>query len=144
MQNNYEALDPQDDHEDELSPVQEAFALDLYNAPEVIRGEVNLKRFGNVIFPHYRTKDLDKARSFSFPHTLAEGRVSNQQITIQPAVGEKAYTTYTQRVYYALLLLWYERGKPDGSLIFSLRDLARVEQDNDSPPRKLSGVALLR
>jgi hypothetical protein len=109
----------------ELSQVQEDLPLDLYDSPEVVRGEVNLKRFGNVIFPHYRTKDLDKARSFSFPHVLADGKVSTQKITIQPAVGEKAYTTYTQRVYYALVLLWYERGRPDGSLIFSLRDLAR-------------------
>lgn len=126
MQTSSETLDQDDDGENELISAQEVLPLDIYNAPEIIRGEVNLKRFGNVIFPHYRTKDLDKARSFSFPHTLADGKVSNQKITIQPAVGEKAYTTYTQRVYYALVLLWYERGKPDGSMVFSLRDLART------------------
>ena len=72
------------DQEEELESAQQA--LDL-SAPEVVRGEVNLKRFGNVIFPHYRTKDLDKARSFSFPHTLAD--VKN----VDP---EDHHTTYTQ------------------------------------------------
>ena len=57
--------------------------------------------------------------------TLDNGRTATQRIVIEPVVDGRAYTTFTQRVYYALVLLWYERGTPDGWVRFSFRELAR-------------------
>ena len=92
---------------------------------DIIRGDVNLKRFGNFIFPHHRTRDLHEVRVFKAELKQPNGKVGGQRIVIKPAVGARAYTTYTQRIYYALVLIWYEKGEQDGSLIFSLRELAR-------------------
>ena len=108
---------PDDDRQPDLDP-------SLTDLPQIVRGDVNIKRFGNFLFPHHRTKDLDRVREFQSDVKLSNGRTAKQKLVIKPAAGSKAYTTYTQRVYYALVLLWYEKGKPDGTLHFSLRELA--------------------
>lgn len=63
MQNNNEAVEVPLDGAPEANQIQEVLPLELSTSTEMVRGDVNLKRFGNVIFLHYRTKDLDKARN---------------------------------------------------------------------------------
>jgi hypothetical protein len=114
-----------DSIEEDKVEAQPELDLSLPVEQEIARGDVNLKRFGNFIFPHHRTKNLNRRREFISPVTLDNGRTATQRIVIEPVVDGRAYTTFTQRVYYALVLLWYERGTPDGWVRFSFRELAR-------------------
>src|SRR5689334_18355779 len=102
MQDNDKSLALPEEEDVDVGQLQEALPLDPDSSPEIVRGELNIKRFSNILFPHFRTKDLDKPRTFSFPYRLPDGQTTVQKITIKPAAGERAYTTYTQRIYYAL------------------------------------------
>lgn len=126
MQNNNEIIEGQERHV-ESSQVPESLTLDLPipENQEIVRSEVNLKRWSNFLFPHHRTKNLERPRSIVRDYTLPDGAKGKQKLTIKPAAESRAYTTYTHRVFLALVMLWYEKGTPDGSVTFSLRELGR-------------------
>ncbi len=104
---------------------QPSLELSIPANQEIVRSEVNLKRWSNFLFPHHRTKNLERPRSIVRDYTLPDGARGTQKLTIKPAAESRSYTTYTHRVFLALVMLWYEKGKPDGTVTFSLRELGR-------------------
>ena len=108
----------------EEKPLQ--YSLPLPDENTVVFSEVNIERWSNFIFPHYKAKNLDQKRTIRRSITLQDGTTGEQSITVQPGAGDKSYTNKTHRVFLALVLLWDEKGKSlDGTVTFSLREIAK-------------------
>lgn len=99
--------------------------LSDHEVVEVIRPETNLEKHQSFIFPHPKSKDLDKERTLTFPVTLPDGRDVEGKIIITPAVNSRCATTMTYDVYLALLSIWNDKGLPEEPFVTSLREVIK-------------------
>lgn len=90
----------------------------------VIRPEMNLEKWPAIWTPaQSRTKP--KLRGFERTNILEDGSIVLCSVTIDPSLQYGNLTTEDLKVWYGLLYLWEEAGKPE-ALIFSLNKLAKV------------------
>ncbi len=101
---------------------------DLLDTPRdlIARNEFNLEKWSGFIFPHARTKDLDKRRTIEYEVDTEEG-TEMRSLSITPLAGEKAYTNRTYTTLLALIIWWHQHPTSDGNFKVHLSDLARIK-----------------
>lgn len=101
---------------------------DLIETPRdlIARNEFNLEKWSGFIFPHARTKDLDKRRSVEYEVDTPDG-TEMRSLSITPLAGEKAYTNRTYTTLLALIIWWHQHPTSDGNFKVHLSDLARIK-----------------
>lgn len=111
----------------EIIPLsKETVQLELFEPKEIIRPDVNIGKWANVIFASPWARDLYETREYRFAAKI-DGEELPASLTIRPAEGQKRPTTTTYRVFLGLLQIWEEVGKPEnGEVVFSARQLAHV------------------
>ena len=103
--------------------VENTQQLELFEAQEIIRPDLNIAKWAGLIFASPWARDLHDPKEIVFQ--LKNG--DNAAIRIIPANGYKRPTTTTQRVFYALFQLWEQAGKPaQGRFTFSARQIAAL------------------
>jgi hypothetical protein len=90
----------------------------------VVRPELNLEKWFAIWTPT-KSKSKPKLKVLEKKVTLEDGSFTVNQVIINPSLQYGNLTTEDQKVWYGLLLLWEQAGKPQ-VLVFSLRELARV------------------
>ena len=110
----------------ELTRVVEAETakqLELFEAKEITRPDVNIGKWAGLLFSSPWARDLFEVRKIVI-NTTDDSEAS---ITIVPARDKKRPTTTTYRVFLALIQIWEQSGKPsNGRFKFSARQLAHV------------------
>lgn len=90
----------------------------------VVRPELNLEKWFAIWTPA-QSRSKPKLRVLEKKKILADGSFTMSKVEINPSLKYGNLTTEDQKVWYGLLLLWEQAGKPQ-VLVFSLRELARV------------------
>lgn len=97
--------------------------LELFEAKEITRPDVNIGKWAGLLFSSPWAKDLFEVRKI----VINTNDDSEASITIVPAKDKKRPTTTTYRVFLALIQIWEQSGKPpNGKFKFSARQLAHV------------------
>jgi len=100
-----------------------AHQLELFEAKEITRPDVNIGKWAGLLFSSPWAKDLMEVRKI----VVSSTDESEASITIVPAKDRKRPTTTTYRVFLALIQIWEQSGKPaNGKFKFSARQLAHV------------------
>ena len=108
---------------DRTLTTETATQLELFDAREVVRPDINIAKWSGLIFASPWARDLYQPKKIIVP-TGDEGEAS---ITIVPGYDQKRPTTTTQRVFLALLQIWEDQGKPtNGRIRFSARQIAHL------------------
>lgn len=103
--------------------VENTQQLELFEAQEIIRPDLNIAKWAGLIFASPWARDLHDPKEIVFQ--LKNG--GDAAIRIIPANGHKRPTTTTQRVFYALFQIWEQAGKPpQGRFSFSARQIAAL------------------
>lgn len=92
--------------------------------PAKIRPERNIEKWS--IWQPANARTAAKARTIERKITLPDGTSIVARLRIKPTVDDGNLTTADQRVYYALVKLWEEKGRCDPFTSFSLRRLLRI------------------
>ncbi len=95
----------------------------LPNLPEKIRPELNIEKWS--IWQPANARTGLRERVFERTIEMPDGGRITAKLTVAPTTKGNL-TTEDQRVYYALVKLWEERGRSDSFTWFSLRRLATV------------------
>ncbi|MBV8555599.1 MAG: hypothetical protein JO116_08535 [Planctomycetaceae bacterium] len=103
--------------------------------PERIRPELNVEKWS--IWRPANSRGGPRARTFERDVRLPDGTRIVARLKVAPTT-EGNLTTEDQRVYYALVRLWEERGRSATLTPFSLRGLARVLKRIWNPQTKAS------
>jgi hypothetical protein len=115
---------PQKEHRKEEHPA----------TPERIRPELNIEKWSIWQPANARNQELEErviTRVFSPP----DGTKVIGKLTIAPTT-KGDLTTEDQKVYYGLVKLWEEKGRPDSFTPFSLRRLAKILKRSWNPKTK--------
>lgn len=91
---------------------------------DIVRPELNLEKWFAIWTPA-QSRGKAKLRILEKKKIGEDGSFTLQKVTIDPSLQYGNLTTEDQKTWYALLYLWEKAGKPQ-TLIFSLRELARV------------------
>src|SRR3954454_6569106 len=91
--------------------------------PEIIRSERNIEKWSIWVPANSRTEL--KERVFERAVELPDGGKAIGRLTVAPTTKGNL-TTEDQRVYYALVRIWEERGRPETFTPVSLRHIAKV------------------
>jgi hypothetical protein len=97
--------------------------------PERIRAELNIEKWPAIWNPtHSKTHTKLNAipRTLERESTGLDGTKTVSKVTINPIAHLGDLTTDDQRLLYALIKHWEERGKPDHETPFSIRQLSRL------------------
>ena len=113
---------------------------DLFDRDLIARNEFNLEKWSSFIFPHARTKDLDKARTLTYKLKNEEGIEDERAITVAPRVGKKSFTNRTYTTLLALIVLWHMRPTQDGKFKHHYSDVCRVKGISPSSGKNLSNI----
>src|SRR5512135_3642986 len=93
-------------------------------SPERIRSELNVEKW-SIWLPANARSGPPKERAFEREIELPSGNRVTAKLTVKPTVDGNP-TTKDQRVYYALVKHWEERGRSPDFTPFSLQRLARL------------------
>lgn len=91
---------------------------------EIVRGDLNLEKSPSIFVPAQGRGQL-KDRTIEWTRKISDGGTVLSTIDISPSVKYGNLNTEDQKVLYALIKMWNEKGRPE-VLVFSLRDLART------------------
>jgi hypothetical protein len=91
--------------------------------PEKIRPELNIEKWS--IWQPTNSRAAPKARKLEREFTLPDGRKVVAKVEMVPTTRGNL-TTEDQRVYYALVRFWEERGRSTSFTPFSLQRLAKI------------------
>lgn len=98
--------------------------LDTKELERIIRPEINLEKVSIWRPESARDLPLEK-KTFSREFALPDGLKVKGILTISPTV-EGDFTTKHQRIYYAIIRLWEDKGRSIGHVPFSKRGIARI------------------
>lgn len=90
-----------------------------------VRNDANIERYPAIWRTPQQPKSELKGRTISRFTPLKDNSTILSQIRISPNVDYGNLTTEDQKVFYGLIRLWDEAGRPS-ELVFSLRQLARA------------------
>jgi hypothetical protein len=103
--------------------VEASQQLELFEAQEIVRPDINIAKWAGLIFASPWARDLYEEKEIIFQL----GADRSASIRIVPALNHKRPTTTTQRVFFTLLQIWEQAGKPaNGSFSFSARQIAHL------------------
>jgi hypothetical protein len=88
-----------------------------------VRPELNLEKW--PIWVPAQSRSKPKLRILERKRILENGSFTISKVEINPSLKYGNLTTEDQKVWYGLLQLWEEEGKPQ-TLVFSLRELAKI------------------
>lgn len=91
--------------------------------PEKIRPELNIEKWS--IWQPTNSRAAPRARKLEREFALPDGRTIVAKVEVVPTTRGNL-TTEDQRVYYALVRLWEERGRSTSFTPFSLQRLAKI------------------
>lgn len=111
----------QPEQERDLQPQRQ---LDTKELERIIRPEINLEKVSIWRPESARDLPLEK-KTFSRDFALPDGLKVKGTLTISPTV-EGDFTTKHQRIYYAIIKLWEDKGRSIGHVPFSKRGIARI------------------
>jgi hypothetical protein len=93
------------------------------NKKDIIRPDFNLEKW--PIWRPGRSRAKPKARNFEREITLPDGN----KIISKVEVGfthKGVLNTDDQKVFYALIKIWENRGRPTEQVVFSLREISKI------------------
>jgi hypothetical protein len=90
----------------------------------IVRPDLNLEKWFSIWIPA-QSRSKPKLRVLEKKKILEDGSFTMSKVEVNPSLKYGNLTTEDQKVWYGLLLLWEQAGKPQ-VLVFSLRELARV------------------
>ena len=91
---------------------------------EIVYAELNLEKW-SIWEPASSKKKPPKARTFERELQLADGSTATAKVEIG-FTSRGTLNTRDQKIYYVLLKLWEEGGKPEIPVVFSLQKIARL------------------
>jgi len=91
----------------------------------IISSEANYDRWSNFLFPHIKTRGLEKKRIREISFTLQNGEEGNGRIEVVPSVDGKCYTDRTYDVLLAIIIIWRGQGMTDEPMQISLSEIAK-------------------
>ena len=109
------------ERENNLQPQRQ---LDTKELERIIRPEINLEKVSIWRPESARNLPLEK-KTFSREFSLPDGLKVKGILTISPTV-EGDFTTKHQRIYYAIIKLWEDKGRSIGHVPFSKQGIARI------------------
>jgi hypothetical protein len=90
---------------------------------EVIRNDLNLEK--SPVFILAKSKGEMKVREIEWQRRISKDETILSKIRISPSLDHGNLNTEDQKVLYALIKLWEEKGRPE-VLVFSLNQLAKA------------------
>lgn len=90
----------------------------------IVRPELNLEKWFAIWTPA-QSRSKPRLRVLEKKKMCENGSFTISKVTINPSLQYGNLTTEDQKVWYGLLLLWEQAGKPQ-KLVFSLSQLAKV------------------
>lgn len=90
----------------------------------IVRPELNIEKWFAIWTPA-QSRSKPKLRTLEKKKTSEDGSFILQKVEINPSLKYGNLTTEDQKTWYGLLYMWEQAGKPQ-TLMFSLRELARV------------------
>lgn len=91
---------------------------------EIVRSDLNLEKSPSIFIPSQGRGEM-KTRIIEWERKITKDSSILSRIKISPNLDYGNLNTEDQKVLYALIKLWEEKGRPE-VLLFSLRDLARI------------------
>jgi hypothetical protein len=92
--------------------------------PTIIRPDLNIEKWPGIWTPS-QSRSKPKLKVLERKKILDDGSITLSRVEINPSLKYGNLTTEDQKVWYGLLELWRQAGKPQ-TLIFSLSQLAKI------------------
>jgi hypothetical protein len=110
-----------------------------------IRPDLNLEKWPALWQPSKSRVVKHEKKIFHREVTLKDGSRSTATLEILPDIENGPLNTRDQQVFYALILLWEEKGRPAKKTTFSMRRLAKVlDMDWGSSTRRALEESILK